>query len=89
MMKKILIIFMIITVPVLFSLEVWQAARYKKLANEVSQLEEEQKDWIDKNKKILADISVLRSPERIQKLASEELGLEPLDPDKILRIKFH
>jgi cell division protein FtsL len=88
-MKKILIILIILTIPVLFSLEVWQVSRYNELSGEVDQLEEEQRDWIDKNKKILADISVLRSPERIQKLATEQLNLEPLEPDKILRIKFH
>ncbi len=87
-MKKFLIILMVLTVPFLFSLEVWQVARYKELANEVRELETEQESWVDENKKMLADISVLRSPERIQKLAVEQLGLEPLDPERILRITF-
>ncbi len=87
-MKKFLIILMVLTVSFLFSLEVWQVARYKELANEVRELETEQESWVDENKQILADISVLRSPERIQKLAVEQLGLEPLDPERILRITF-
>jgi len=78
----------VLTVPMLFYLEVWQVARYRELTEEISVLEKEQENWIDQNKKILADISVLRSPERIERLAVEQLGLEPLDPEKILRITF-
>ena len=87
-MKKFLIILIVLSVPFLFSLEVWQVSRYKELAKVVNELEIEQEDWIDENKKVLADISVLRSPERIQEIATTQLGLEPVDPEKILRIIF-
>ncbi len=87
-MKKFLIVMIVLSVPFLFSLEVWQVSRYKELVSEVNELEVEQKNWIDENKKVLADISVLMSPERIQEIATTQLGLEPVDPEKILRIIF-
>jgi hypothetical protein len=52
----------------------------------VSVLEKEQKDWFEKNKKIIAGISVLRAPERIEKIARDELGLQKIDSSRIKRL---
>jgi cell division protein FtsL len=84
--KKILFIVAACTVPVFFFVQVLTAYHYQSLEREVSALEKEQKDWFEKNKKIIAGISVLRTPERIEKIARDELGLEQIDPDRIKRL---
>ncbi len=87
-MKKILILLLVATVPVLLSLEVWQVFRYRKLSRETLELEAQQKDWLEKNKKVLANISLFSSPERIEKLSREALGLQILEGDRVLTIEI-
>ncbi len=84
--RKILLILAASTVPVFFFLQVLTAYQYQMLEREVSALEQEQKDWFEKNKKIVAGISVLRSPERIEKIARDELGLRKIDASRIKRL---
>lgn len=86
--KKILILLLVATVPVLLSLEVWQVFRYRKLSRETLELEAQQKDWLEKNKKVLANISLFSSPERIEKLSREALGLQILEGDRVLTIEI-
>jgi hypothetical protein len=86
--KKILIFILVCSVPVLLSLEVWQVFRYRRLKQETLELEAQQKDWLEKNKKVLANISLFSSPERIEKLSRETLGLEILDGDRVLTVEF-
>jgi hypothetical protein len=85
-LRRWLLLLLVLSVPVLLSLETWQAFRYRKLQQEVRELEEKQREWIETNKKVLANISLFRSPDRIEKLALEELGLMELDVDQLLRI---
>ncbi len=87
-MKKVLILFLAVTVPVLLSLEVWQVFRYRRLKQETLELEAQQKDWLEKNKKVLANISLFSSPERIEKLARDTLGLESLEDDRVLTVEI-
>jgi cell division protein FtsL len=84
--RKILLILAACTVPVFFFLQVLTAYQYQMLEREVGALEQEQKDWFEKNKKIIAGISVLRSPERIEKSARDELGLQKIDASRIKRL---
>ena len=87
-MKKILILFLAVTVPVLLSLEVWQVFRYQSLKRETLELEAQQKDWLEKNKKVLANISLFSSPERIEKLSRDTLGLKSLEGDSVLTVEI-
>jgi cell division protein FtsL len=84
--RKIILIVASCTVPVFFFLQVLTAYQYQVLDREVSVLEKEQKDWFEKNKKIIAGISVLRAPERIEKIARDELGLQKIDSSRIKRL---
>jgi hypothetical protein len=87
-LRRLLLLVLVLTVPVLLSLETWQAFRYRKLQQEVRELEEQQREWIETNKKVLANISLFRSPDRIEKLALEELGLTELEAERLLRIEI-
>ncbi len=84
--RKLLLIVAACTVPVFFFLQVMTAYQYQVLQRDVSALEKDQKDWLEKNKKIIAGISVLRSPERIEKIARDELGLRKIDSSRIKRL---
>lgn len=85
-MSKRALILIFLTVPVFLFLNVWQVYRYKNMENTIQKLEEEQQEWVEKNKRLIAGIAVLSSPERLAELAEEELDLEKLTPGKLIRI---
>ena len=69
----------------LLFLNVWQAYRYEQLTRSVRGLEERQREVLEENKRIIATISILRSPLRTETLATERLGLERrLEQERIL-----
>jgi cell division protein FtsL len=72
----------------LFFLNTWQGNRYQKLEREVQRLELEQKNWLEQNKKVIAALAVLSSPERIKTLAEESLGLKPLQAKDLIEIEL-
>jgi hypothetical protein len=63
----------------LLFLNTWQGYRFEALKRSVEQLEAEQRDWLEQNKKLVAAAAFLSSPERIQHLAEAELGLKKLE----------
>ena len=67
-------------------LAVWQAFRYRIVETEIGLLEDQQQEWIEKNKRIIVGIEVLGAPERIDTLASEIEGLKRNDLPTAIRI---
>ncbi len=63
----------------LLFLSTWQGYRFEALKRSVQELEAEQRDWLEQNKKLVAAAAVLSSPERIQRIAEAELGLKRLE----------
>lgn len=84
-MKKLLLI-IAITVPVLLFLNVWQVHRYDTITEDIVALEDQQREWLERNKRMIAGITVFRSPERIERLAQEELDLKKIENGKLMRI---
>jgi cell division protein FtsL len=70
----------------LFFLNSWQGFRYQELKRDVEELEAEQQEWLEKNKKAIAALAVLSSPERVKNLAENELGLRPIESSDILKV---
>jgi hypothetical protein len=87
MMKRILAVLAIASVPLLLMMTVRQTARFESLRSEALRMESLQRDWIEQNRKIQAGISVLSARERVDKAAQGTLGLTPVRPEGILRIK--
>ena len=83
-----LFILMILTFLSVYFLNTWQGFRYQELEREVRMLEEEQKNWLEKNKKVIAALAVLSSPERIRSLAVDSLGLKPLKAEDLIEIEL-
>ena len=74
-------------IPVLLFLYVFQAHQYAKLKSEVRSLEAKQIELIEKNKKLISEISVLSSSDRIEQIAENELGMHKADTGEIVRVE--
>jgi len=85
-MKKMLVLFLVLTVPALIFLSVWQVFSFQRLEAEVGSLEDRQKEWFEENKRKIISIEYLSSPQRLDQIAREELELQKMDPDKVIRI---
>jgi hypothetical protein len=72
----------------IFFLNTWQGFRYEELERGVRRLEQEQKNWLEKNKKVIAALAVLSSPERIRALAEGSLVLKPLQAKDLIEIEL-
>jgi len=70
----------------LLFLNTWQGYRFERLKRDVQQLEAEQRDWLEQNKKLVAAVAVLSSPERIQSIAEGELGLKKLERSALVTV---
>lgn len=86
--KKILIAFLVITVPVLLFSNAWQGFKYERINAEIRNYEYEQKEWFEENKKMLAAISVYSSPTRVKKIVEENSNLSIQKPGQAVIIKF-
>jgi cell division protein FtsL len=87
-MKRVLIIVLALTIPAMLCLRVWQVYRYQRLVSRLEELDSEQREWLERNKKLLAAIAVLRSPARIERLATGRLGLTDEDKAPEIRLEF-
>jgi cell division protein FtsL len=85
-MRKLLILILTLLIPVMFFLEVYGAFSTGKLNDRIAALEAEQDEWLEKNKKLIVAIQVYRTPERIEKIAREELNLSKIDSKRITRL---
>ncbi|MCL2791590.1 MAG: cell division protein FtsL [Spirochaetaceae bacterium] len=86
--KKILIAFLVITVPVLLFLNAWQGFRYERISAEIRNHEHEQIEWFEENKKMLATITVYSSPARVRQIIEENSDLRLKRPGQAIIIQF-
>ena len=84
-MKKFFMLLLAITIPVLFFIDTWQGYRYQKLISEVENLESEQRNWLEKNKMVIAKLAVFRSPVRIEEIAENVLELKKVDSNTVIK----
>jgi hypothetical protein len=87
-MNRKLLLFCAATLPLFLGAVVVQAIQYQDLKRDVAAMEKEQDVWVEKNKKVLAGVNVLRSPERIETLAEQDPGLTVVGADKTVKVKF-
>ena len=65
-----------------------QARQYTNLTKEIRELERKQEKLIEENKKLVSDIAVLSSADRIEKIAVEELGMHKAETEDIVRVEM-
>ena len=78
--------FMALTIPLFLSLLVWQSNRYQNLNKELLRLEQWQEEWVESNKRLIAGIIENSSPERIERIAVNQLGLRKINPENMLQV---
>lgn len=66
-----------------------QTKRYSELSKEISDLEKKQERLIEQNKKLVSDISLLSSTDRIERIATEELGMHKAETEDIVRVEMN
>lgn len=87
-MKKILSVCMTVAIPVLLLLTVLQSAKYNRLQNELDDCVAMQEELITGNAKKISAIAILQSPQRIEKIAVDDLNMKKADPADIIRVSI-
>ena len=88
MRRFVLLYLLSLTLPLFLGVTVVQARRYADLQRELRRLEVVQEEWIERNKRLIAEIGLYSSAERIERMAVEELGLTKKRPEDILQIRI-
>ena len=88
-MRQSLVILLALFIPLLLAAYGVQTKRYADLYNEVMALERKQEELIEQNKRLVSDISLLSGSDRIEKIASEELGMHKAESGDIVRIEMN
>ena len=86
--KIVLIALFALSIPVMLALYAIQAKKYTDLTKEIVELENKQEKLIEENKKLVSDIAVLSSADRIEKIAVEELGMHKAETEDIVRVEM-
>jgi len=86
--KYIFIIFMVITVPLLLLINVWQANKCGVLKREINRLQREQVQVIEKNKEEIVGITELLSTDNLENNARKIPGLKKMLPEDIMVIEI-
>jgi cell division protein FtsL len=84
--RRLLRILAVVSIPVLLMLQVWQAYRFQRARDTVARLEEEQREELEKNRRLLAGIAVYSAPARIARIAAERLGLRRPEPEEVIHV---
>lgn len=87
-MKSIGSFLLTLAIPLVLFACIWQSSRYTSLENEVAVLDREQYEVIAVNKRLISGITVLSTPERIERVAMEDLGMRKARPGEIMRIEL-
>lgn len=77
-----------VLIPALLVIQAVQSYRYKRLCSEIQMLETKQTELVEQNRKLISDISVLSSSERIEEIAENELGMHKASTEDIVRVEI-
>ncbi len=88
MIKNLCALLLSMLIPVLLFSIVWQSHRYVTLEKEIALLEKEQQRIVEDNRRMISGISVLSAPERIQRVAVEDMGMRKAETHEIMRISL-
>lgn len=88
MIKKCATVVLALGIPLMLFGSVWQSFRYSRLENEIRRMEQEQYSVILDNNRIISGITVLSTPERIERVAVQDLSMRKARPEEIMRIEL-
>lgn len=87
--KTVFYIVIAVMIPGLLILNAIQAERYMKIQREVEELEKKQIKLVEENKKLITDISLLSSAQRIGNIAENELDMHKAETEEIVRVEMN
>ena len=85
-LQNVAIVLLALSIPGLLALANLETAKYAKLEKEVSELEDIQYQLIEENRKLVSEIGVLSSSERIEQIAVNEYGMRLAESEEIIRV---
>jgi cell division protein FtsL len=77
-----------VTIPLFLAVDGVQASRYANLETEVKQLEASHNELVEGNRRLIAEISLLSSADRIEKIAVDQLAMHRASSAEIVRIEM-
>ncbi len=80
---------MLITLPLSAFMTVQQVFRNEQIQKQVQAVTQKQRSLFEKNKQMLTNIAILRSPGRIDELAKNTLHLKQLTDREMTFIRIH
>ena len=86
--KTVALCFVALLIPAMLIVDAVQARKYVDLRDEVLKLEDLQAEVIEENKKLITDISILSSADRIEKIAQDSLDMRKAETDEIIRVEI-
>ncbi|OQY34562.1 MAG: hypothetical protein B6241_04640 [Spirochaetaceae bacterium 4572_59] len=86
MFRQVLYYAAILLFPVLLCLNVWQSYRFQQVEEKLVQLQEQQIDLLERNKRTLAALAVYSSPSRVGALVNESMDLKKVDSSDVIHI---
>jgi len=63
---------------------VWSCFERTQLGYNVSQLKKEEMDYIETNRKLRLELALLKSPQRLEALATKRLGMRRPSPGQVI-----
>jgi cell division protein FtsL len=82
----VLLYFFVLTVPALLGLAAWQSVQYQNLEKQTKVVEADQEQWVEANRRLIADFAALTSSEKVENIAVNELGMVKVEPENVLQI---
>lgn len=88
MIKSVATVLLAMGIPLMLLATVWQTSRYSSIDGEISRMEHAQYEMIEANVRLIAGITVLSTPERIERVATNDLSMRKARAEEILRIEL-
>ena len=85
--SPVVLLVVVLLVPALFFAGVWQSFRYYQLNQRLQTAYEHHELLFENNKRLIAGIAGLRSPQRIRQIAVRDLELHALRAEDLTRIR--
>jgi len=77
-----------LTLPLFLMAVVVQQISYQDVERAVAAQQKQQDVWLEKNRKLLAGVTVLRSPQRIEALAENDPSLRLVGAERAVKLRF-
>lgn len=86
--KTVALCIVALLIPTMLVVDAVQARKYVDLKEQVLELEDRQAQIIEENKKLITDISILSSADRIETIAQDTLDMRKAETDEIIRVEI-